>query len=79
MTEIDRLPTFEPGTTNDVTPVDSELCKVNGTDPSVATKRDRTRERVRRHRAAKKQAAAIEFVRTNASLFLLPTERSSTC
>lgn len=40
------------------------------------TQREKTRERVRRHRAGKKQAAAIEFVRTDASLFLHPDRLS---
>jgi hypothetical protein len=38
--------------------------------------RQQTRDRVRRHRAAKKQAAAIQFVRTDASLFLHPDRLS---
>src|SRR3954465_2050218 len=40
------------------------------------TDREKTRERVRRHRALKKQAAAIEFIRTDASLFLHPDRLS---
>ena len=50
--------------------------KVNDADPGVTSARDRTRERVRRHRALKRQAASIEFVRTDASLFLHPDRLS---
>lgn len=39
-------------------------------------RREKTRERVARHRAAKRQAAAIEFIRTDASLFLHPDRLS---
>ena len=38
--------------------------------------REKTRERVRRHRAMKKQTASIEFVRSDASLFLHPDRLS---
>jgi hypothetical protein len=46
---------------------------MNTTRPSAM---DKTRDRVRRHRAARKQAAAIQFVRTDASLFLHPDRLS---
>ena len=58
-----------------VTPADFAVSKVNRTDTAVA-EREKTRERVRRHRAIKKQTASIEFVRTDASLFLQPDRLS---
>lgn len=43
---------------------------------TVATAREKTAARVRRHRAAQRQAASIEFIRTDASLFLHPDRLS---
>jgi hypothetical protein len=43
---------------------------------AVAARREQTRARVARHRALKRQAASIEFVRTDASLFLHPDRLS---
>jgi hypothetical protein len=63
-----------------VTPLASDLSRLTDAEPSVTAPQDRaraaTRERVARHRAAKRQAAAIEFVRTDASLFLHPDRLS---
>lgn len=62
-------------TSKHVTLPDDGLSKVKRTAEGV-TSREKTRERVRRHRAARKQEAAIEFVRTDASLFLHPDRLS---
>ena len=61
--------------TSNVTDLASILSKDNS-DPASVTQREKTRERVRRHRALKKQAASIEFVRTDAGLFLHPDRLS---
>ena len=55
--------------TSNVT-VSPSMPSKDNSDLVSAAQRERTRERVRRHRAAKKQAKAIEFVRTDAGLFL---------
>lgn len=62
--------------TANVTPVAAELSKVTTSAPSVTSSREKARERVRRHRASQKQAASIEFIRTDASLFLHPDRLS---
>lgn len=66
--------------TTPVTPLASDLSRLTDAEPSVTAPQDRaraaTRERVARYRAAKRQAAAIEFVRTDASLFLHPDRLS---
>ena len=54
----------------------TELSKVSAADDSVTSAREQARERKRRERARKKQAAAVEFVRTDASLFLHPDRLS---
>jgi hypothetical protein len=54
---------------------DGKVSKVNDATASV-TQREKTRERVRRHRAASKQATLIEFVRKDAILFLHPDRLS---
>ena len=59
-----------------VTLPDDEISKVNSTDEGVTSARDLARERKRRERARKKQAAEIQFVRTDASLFLHPDRLS---
>ncbi|MDI6029069.1 ATP-binding protein [Corticibacterium sp. UT-5YL-CI-8] len=60
----------------DVTSTDTELSKVTAADISVTSARDLARERKRRERARKKQVTSIEFVRTDASLFLHPDRLS---
>lgn len=62
--------------TADVTPSAPEMSKVKAPDDSVTSARDLARERKRRERARKKQAAEIQFVRTDASLFLHPDRLS---
>ncbi|AWI58999.1 ATP-binding protein [Sinorhizobium fredii] len=61
---------------NHVTPPDTEMSKANSADANVTSARDLARERKRRERARKKQVASIEFVRTDASLFLHPDRLS---
>lgn len=48
----------------------------NDADANVLSVRGQARERKRRERALKKQAASIEFIRTDASLFLHPDRLS---
>lgn len=69
--------------TDHVTPSTAALSKVNDPDPSVtfaedakARKREQAAARQRRKRAANNQAKAIEFIRTDASLFLDPNRIS---
>lgn len=59
-----------------VTPGAPEADRDSAPDAGDMRKRDRTRERVRRYRAGKKQAAVVEFIRTDASLFLHPDRLS---
>jgi len=65
------IPDGEP-----VTPGSGEISKLNPAGESVTSARDLARERKRRERARKKQVASIEFVRTDASLFLHPDRLS---
>lgn len=44
----------------------------NDAAATSASTREKTRDRVRRHRAARKQVAAIQFVRTDAGMLLHP-------
>lgn len=59
----------------DVTPAVADLSKVR-TEKRAVTAREKATERKRRERALKKQTAVIEFIRTDASLFLLPDRLS---
>ncbi|PWE55452.1 hypothetical protein DEM27_15470 [Metarhizobium album] len=61
---------------DNVTKSDNDLSKVNTGEASVTSARDLARERKRRERARKKQAAEIQFVRTDASLYLHPDRLS---
>ncbi|RAL98402.1 ATP-binding protein [Agrobacterium sp. MS2] len=63
-------------TFGDVTPVGDKLSLDNGAASSVTSAKEQARERKRRQRAREKQVASIEFVRTDASLFLHPDRLS---
>lgn len=60
----------------DVTPAVNELSLNNDAASSVTSAKEQARERKRRQRAREKQVASIEFVRTDASLFLHPDRLS---
>ena len=61
---------------SDVTRSATEFTKLKNAEQSVTSSRNLARERKRRQRALSKQATAIEFVRTDASLFLHPDRLS---